>query len=181
MNFISTRNSKKSAKELMFGVNAFIHRRNMGDKVRFNPAFKSFIGDKGVGFTMDKIEGESKVFIAIDHKHAWKVSKGSNMKASNLTELLDDVYDTKTNRYSLVYHDTNEHGDIFVIEPQEVVDEREVSDEMREAARERFSEFWNKKKSNPDQSELNFDSESESNVQSSTESNSDDDSIISID
>lgn len=129
MNFISTRNSSKSAEDLMFNMNKFIHRKKMGDYIRFNPSFKQHIGDRGIGYA----PGNKEVFIAVGEQHAWKMSKSSNMKASTLTNLLDRTYGKKTNRYNLEYVKTNEKGEIFRIVPQEPVEEarKEMTNEQK--------------------------------------------------
>ena len=136
--FISVRNSSKTASELMFNKSAFIHRKNKKSHVRFNPSFKEFIGERGIAYKKDG----NKVLLAISDNYDWKLSKSANMKASTFTDLLDLVYHKntpKTNRYKLSYVETTDDGDIFEIVPAEEVAEREISEELRQAAAERLN------------------------------------------
>jgi hypothetical protein len=140
MKVIEVRNSKKTIEQLTSDVlkTGFIHRKNIGDVVRFNPNLKNYIIENNLRIAFG-IEDE-KMFLLLHSKYDWKPTKQANMKATTFTSALDDL--GKTNRYSLTFVKNDEEvGIVFEIKAVESVDEREyeLSEERKETLRNQIN------------------------------------------
>jgi hypothetical protein len=143
MKIIEERNSKRTLDQLLNDEvsNGFIHRKNKANKVRFNPNFKKFVGERGIATAIGEDELEGKLLIVVG-EFKWKAGKvkSAHQTANTLTNLMDVTFHTGeestplTNRYSLTYVKTNEYGDVFIVEPSKEVEEntREITEEQRQ-------------------------------------------------
>jgi hypothetical protein len=133
MKLIGVRNSNKTIEQLLNDEvsNGFIHRKFVGDRVRFNPKFKEHVGDKGLDYGIDD-DGSP---ILVVGNFDWKLPKAANIKAKTFTEFLDLNFE-KSNRYGIefVRKDSEEGFDVFRLSRQEPVEEnvREIDAETRE-------------------------------------------------
>lgn len=134
---INVLNSSRTLEQVLNSSvkNGFIHRKNMGEHIRFNPSFKEFVEDRRLHFF---IEGEEQQFLYVSvgdsPKHGVRIPKAANMKASMITQALDMLYSERTNRYSLIFDRVEDGADVFVVEPAEPVEEvsRPISEERRQ-------------------------------------------------
>jgi len=147
---VTTKNSTGSLEQLLSKEDThlhgnFIHRKNMGDKIRFNPNFKAHIlkskEEDYNTFSFLIHPSNGKVYMKVmENQDGIRVPNTANFKAKTLVEILDSAYKehelVNTNRYSLTYVQKDEEKGFlfFEITPSESVEEavRTISDERRE-------------------------------------------------
>lgn len=157
MQDISVIHSRKSVEQLLNDAvpSGHLHRKAMGETIRFNPNLKKFFVENELGFIISLSDDRKTVYLVGGKGDKFnKVRKGSNQKAPSFTHILDYVYHNetmyekasfeKTNRYALEF--TSMRGDNYVwqIVPQAPVQEREYTEEERQEARERLARSLNR-------------------------------------
>lgn len=125
-NFISTKGgSLTSQYSKMFGTNSFIHRKNKGNRVRFNPQLKNNFKGFYVGYTVR----DNKLYMVIQREQinptgSWKIPARYST-VPTFCQVIDNFFKTKSNRYKLVFdRELGNESYLFTIELAEEVNER---------------------------------------------------------
>lgn len=149
-------NSKKSIVQLLNEnvPSGYIHRKNKGTQIRFNPSVKNFMMENGFNFGLACNDEQTKVYLLVGKDEVAPVRKNSNQTASSFTALLDLVYHTEgvenyhpdTNRYDIIFNRMDGATYIYDVIPVEEVDEREANPENVEKARAALMKYHESRK-----------------------------------